>query len=752
MLTCRIRCLALASLCLPVCLGSFQAQAPDSSRQGSVSYGGEILPAQQRRVIAPLLPYSTLDAITDEISGELTMQHIQVISLYHRTEPSREFRQSAEYVFQKLKEFGLADANIESFPADGKIMYSTFKSRPQWDTEFAELWLQQPTKERLSSYAETAVSIAQYSRSANVTAEVVDVGSGTSDSDYAGKSVAGKIVLADGDTNLVHRKAVYERAALGVIDYRLNLIPTTRQQDLLSLVTQGMIWPLDPEYEQKATFVFMISPRKGRQLHARLQEGEKIVVHAEIKARVGPGEYQVVTAAIQGSDKASEEFVLSCHLGHPRPGANDNVSGCAAILEIARSLSRSITTGILKRPRRAIRFVFPPENSGTIMYQVMHPEAKNHQVAAMQLDSVGGNPAITGSILHLFRTPYSMATYLNDVAQNLFQFVSDTNVEKIPYRVGFPRQFEPRITSVTGTRDNFWGSVDEFFDGSDSFVYSDSSVGVPAAYLEDWPDPYFHTSGDLPENLDPTKLRRSCAIAASIAYAVANANDMDAIRFATETSNRARERVADLERNSFDRLYLCNAEQLAGCYDEAENALDQAYKREARAIASPRRLVDDPAHVEPQLNAMRDQFLEEEPAGMRRLRDQYGWLAGVKQAPVVQHKVTAEERDASAKVPRRVRTLIGPMDSFAFDYLTTKTDPHYRQQYDIFNLPVNAYSFETAYEALNFADGSRSVLEITKALQAEFGDVPLRAVDQYLGLLAQAGAIEWIESGNQAKH
>ena len=83
----------------------------------------------------------------------------------------------------------------------------------------------------------------------------------------------------------------------------------------------------------------------------------------------------------------------------------------------------------------------------------------------------------------------------NDVSQNLFQFVSDTNVEKIPYRIAFPHQFEPRITSVTGTRDNFWGSVDEFFDGSDSFIYSDSSVGVPASYLEDWPDPYFHTSG-----------------------------------------------------------------------------------------------------------------------------------------------------------------------------------------------------------------------------------------------------------------
>jgi aminopeptidase YwaD len=727
------------------------AQAPDSSFQGSASYGGEILPSQARRVIAPLLPYLGLDAITNELSGELTMQHIEVISLFHRTEPSREFKESAEYVERKLKDFGLADAHIESFPADGKTMYSTFKSRPQWDVNFSELWLEQPTRDRLGSYAETALSIAQYSRSANLTAEVVDVGSGTADSDYVGKSVAGKIVLADGDTNLVHRKAVYEHGAAGVIDYRLNLIPTTRQQDMLDLITQGMIWPLDPEYEQKATFVSMISPRKGRQLHAMLSMGEKVVVHAEIETRVGPGEYQVVTATIPGSDKKGEEFVLSCHLGHPRPGANDNVSGCAAILEVARALSRSIATGALARPRRSIRFMFPPENLGTIMYQVAHPEAKEHQVAAMQLDSVGGNPSITGSILHLFRTPYSMATYLNDVAQNLFQFVSDTNVEKVPYRVAFPHQFEPRITSVTGTRDNFWGSVDEFFDGSDSFIYSDSSVGVPAAYLEDWPDPYFHTSGDRPENLDPTKLQRSCVITASVAYTVANADDEDVIRFASESANRARERVAALERDAFDRLFLCSADQLSACFEVAVNALEQAYKREGRAIYSVRRLADDLARVQTVLATLRDEFLREQSAAQDRLKAHYRWLAEVKQVATVQHQLTAEERAAATKFPRRNRNLIGPMDSFAFDYLTTKVDPQYRQRYDIFNLPVNSYAFETAYEALNFADGSRSVLEITKALQAEFGDVPLRAVDQYLGLLASNGVVEWIapEVGNK---
>jgi len=134
---------------------------------------------------------------------------------------------------------------------------------------------------------------------------------------------------------------------------------------------QGVIWPIDPEYDQKATFAFMISPRKGRQLHAMLQRGEKVSIHAELKAGVGPGEYQVVTATIPGADKAGEEFVLSCHLGHPRPGANDNVSGCAAILEIARSLEDWKAHPPLRPVRFPARGIYPftrlPAEAGAAM-------------------------------------------------------------------------------------------------------------------------------------------------------------------------------------------------------------------------------------------------------------------------------------------------------------------------------------------------------------------------------------------------
>ena len=71
----------------------------------------------------------------------------------------------------------------------------------------------------------------------------------------------------------------------------------------------------------------------------------------------------------------AEEIVFSCHLDHPRPGANDNASGCAAILEVARTLVEAASRRErLAPPRRTIRFVFPPEIEGTLALLNGRPE------------------------------------------------------------------------------------------------------------------------------------------------------------------------------------------------------------------------------------------------------------------------------------------------------------------------------------------------------------------------------------------
>jgi hypothetical protein len=54
-----------------------------------------------------------------------------------------------------------------------------------------------------------------------------------------------------------------------------------------------------------------------------------------------------------------------------------------------------------------------------------------------------------------------------------------------------------------------------------------------------------------------------------------------------------------------------------------------------------------------------------------------------------------------------------------------------------------ANSDDVTYEIVNFIDGARTVSEIRDAVSAEFEPLELRAVVEYLDLLAKAGAVSF---------
>ena len=100
-----------------------------------------------------------------------------------------------------------------------------------------------------------------------------------------------------------------------------------------------------------------------------------------------------MTARIRGGDPAlaAQEVVFSCHLDHPRPGANDNASGCATILEVARTFAKLIREGTLPRPARSLRFVWPPEIEGTTILLNARPDMAARFVAAIHMDTASPN-------------------------------------------------------------------------------------------------------------------------------------------------------------------------------------------------------------------------------------------------------------------------------------------------------------------------------------------------------------------------
>src|SRR5712691_12675643 len=88
----------------------------------------------------PLLPEKDVAALANELSGETAKRNLEGVARFHRQRGSKGFHEAAEFVAERLEAYGLKDAAILQFPADGKVFYGTQRSRPAWDADFGEVW------------------------------------------------------------------------------------------------------------------------------------------------------------------------------------------------------------------------------------------------------------------------------------------------------------------------------------------------------------------------------------------------------------------------------------------------------------------------------------------------------------------------------------------------------------------------------------------------------------------------------------
>jgi aminopeptidase YwaD len=498
----------------------------------------------------PLLPEKDVAALANELSGETAKRNLEGLARFHRQRGSQGFHAAAELVAASARAYGLSNVEILQFPADGKIFYGTQLSRQAWDAEEGELSEVKETGEasrsaagpllagqspanqepanspaadrllesRIASYSAEPIVLAEDSESGDVTANLVDVGDGTKDSDYAGKDVAGKLVLVAAPASAAQDIAIGQYHAAGIISYAQN------QSTAWSGGNDNLIrWGHLESFSPNKTFAFMVSLRTARALQDRLRRGENIRLHARVQAGQHPAFYEVVTATIEGADpKLKEtEIAFSCHLDHQRPGANDNASGCVTILEVARTLQKLIASGTLTRPARTIRFIWPPEIEGTVTLLNAKPEFARRIKVAIHMDMVGGG-LDTKSVFHVTRGPSSLPSFVHDVAWAIADWI---NTESYEFAASGEAQYP--LTAPEGGKEPLRADYAPFELGSDHQVYQDSSFGIPSIYLNDWPDRYIHTNFDTAANIDPTKLKRAALIGAASAYFLANFSQRD---------------------------------------------------------------------------------------------------------------------------------------------------------------------------------------------------------------------------------
>ena len=652
----------------------------------------------------PLLPEPQVQALAQELSGETAKRNLEAIVTNHRQRGSKGFHAAAELVAERARAYGLSDVSILQFPADGKIFYGSQRSRLPWDADFAELW--EVRKERdswtpgtlLASYEAIPVSLAEDSESADVTADLIDVGNGAAESDYNGKDVRGKIVLAAAQPGAVQGLAVEKFGAVGIISYALNQ-PQAWRGDDDSLIRWGHL----ESFPKTKTFAFMVSLKTSRALRERLAHGEQIRVHATVRAGQHPGNYEVVTATIPGSDPKlkDQEIAFSCHLDHQRPGANDNASGCVTILEVARTLQKLILEGKLPPPLRTIRFIWPPEIEGTVTLLNAKPEFAQRIKAVVHMDMVGGGP-VTKATFHVTRGPMSLPSFVHDVAEAFADFVNE-QTEKFA-NTGAA---EYPLIAPEGGKEPLRAEFVPYTMGSDHDVYQDSSFRIPAIYLNDWPDRYIHTNMDSSANIDPTKLKRAAFIGAASGYFLAQlASDSN-----WATDQLWKEIPASAQHRHAQNIR--KATDLPG--DEPSNLI--------RAEA------DYYQHVNDTLASWMHGETVTSPATRGRVIPPFmqPFVPIGPQKRIEGDGVLRYQRNAQPK---------GPLAVFGYDY--------FEEHFKTTGLPTpKLLSYrglwgggeEYAYETLNLADGTRNAQQIRDAVSAEYGPIPLELVVEYLKAL-----------------
>ncbi len=559
-----------------------------------------LLPAQT----SPFVDEKTERLLVNELSGDLAFETMRMTTRWHKLSGSPDYFAVAREVMVRAKGAGLSDVEW----VDQKMQEDS------WFCRRAEAWLLEGAGEsaketKLGSYAEVATSIADFSRPADVTADLVDVGAGDRGADYEGRDVEGKVVLAYGSPSAVMGQAVWKRGAAGILAWsstRLNAIADAPDQIAWQRVPQR-----DGPNGEKTTFAFVLSARVGKALSDRLRgEGTRRIYLDEpggppraIRVRIViDAAFEVerktamVEARIPGSDPALPEVVLTSHLQESKFSANDDQSGVASMLEIGRTLARLIAEGRLERPRRGIRFWWCDEIYSEYRYFADHPGEEKKVLANLNQDMVGARQSVGGRVQHMARTPWSRPSYLSDVQESILEMVIAGNNAYLPaWQAGsIPPgvAFTKPIFSHLGTREPYAARAVPYFDSTDHLVFNDSWVGVPGTTLTNWPDEYIHSSADDLWQIDSTQLKRNAFVVAATAWWLANAGSEEAVKAASHVAARGAGRLGQALAVALERVGRDRPARPEN-FRAAANLLAVALETEKAAVESARSL--DPA-------------------------------------------------------------------------------------------------------------------------------------------------------------
>jgi hypothetical protein len=485
---------------------------------------------------------------------------------YDRYQASDGIEQAALLVAERARAIGLSNVQIDRYPADGQVRWWSFRAPTAWTPRIARLRVRGGDGRSLQiDHAQDPFSVATYSAATprgGTNYRLIRFSPRLADKMLAGKIA---VVTRAGFGRDLLRRLSHHGCAGFITDCSC---VTSRPCDGNGSESQypGRI-ELEPE---TPLFGFSVTSHQLSSIQEWAANGAEAHVEIEVdRAAAMP----VVSAVIPGESSEREIWLIG-HLCHPRPGANDNASGVAALLGVAGALLTSRMANPRWQTSRTIRFVWGPEFVGPaamLHRQIVAHGSSATPAAVINMDMVGQNQTLCEGPFVIERSPDFRTSAINPLAEHLVA----------------------QVFRQTSHWPGIW-TASPFVGYSDHALFADPKFDCSTVQFCHVPDRFNHSSGDSVEKICPIEMRRATAAAAALIYLLAKnqsvtrpAIELVVKAWCTDELSRAHE-VASRYRHAKDatwsprfiRYVLRRLNELQSVLELAEPGIEPSYVSE----------------------------------------------------------------------------------------------------------------------------------------------------------------------------
>jgi len=414
----------------------------------------------------------------------------------HRLTGSENGHKAEQYAFDLFHRFGFKDVSFHEFEVE-----AWSRDRVHLNLYFgtADTASSTPGKSADAAFQPEVVSLASTPVSADVFAQVVDIGNGLKkDFEMHKDSLAGRIVLLnlsispkDSTLHNLHRS---EKAAMAIQYHAAGCIFINNVAGRILLTgtasVNGKLIPIP---------AVCITQEDGDVIRQRLHKAPQTRARMRMSNHSGKIKARNVVATLPGSTLPEEEIILCGHLDSwdLATGAIDNGIGSFTVLEIARIFEK-----LQLHPKRTIKFVtFMGEEQGLLGSRAMVAEmSKNKTLSKLRY------------VINL------------DMAGNTdgFNLSGRTEMEPLLHRI---------LSEIRAVDTSFKGSLSNSVGlHSDHQPFLEQGIPIldPEGSLDKSVYKFYHSNKDNFSLVNPEHMKRCATFVGMMLYAIADTPELPA--------------------------------------------------------------------------------------------------------------------------------------------------------------------------------------------------------------------------------